>query len=236
MSFEIDWRKNFYGISWAHEKDRIVVTIVFEDKDGAIEISNNLENWSEKFTRLTIIEKEEDEFALCCYQDPQVSKTDNHIGLFRTGMRQSSGYNQVKPIIEERAPLLQIAFAADAIDITTYEEISKLIPIRKFRIINENNGSHLLDIPSYFVTKPEDYPVSDTFKVLEGHDILRTDNLIIALVVVESDKGKDIRLYRWQKRGEEWKVDLCRMSVLRWNFVDIYNKMMGFRNKYDLHD
>lgn len=139
MSFEIDWRKNFYGISWAHEKDRIVVSIVFEDKDEAVEISKNIENWSEKFTRLTIIEKEEDEFALCCYQDPQVSKSDKHIGLFRTGMRQSSGYNQVKPIIEEKAPLLQIAFAADAIDITTYEEVSKLIPIRKFRIINEKD-------------------------------------------------------------------------------------------------
>ena len=139
MSFEIDWRKNFYGISWAHEKDRIVVSIVFEDKDEALEISRNIENWSEKFTRLTIIEKEEDEFALCCYQDPQVSKSDKHIGLYRTGMRQSSGYNQVKPIIEEKAPLLQIAFAADAIDITTYEEVSKLIPIRKFRIINEKD-------------------------------------------------------------------------------------------------
>ena len=139
MSFEIDWRKNFYGISWGHEKDRIVVSIVFEDKNEAVEISKNIENWSEKFTRLTIIEKEEDEFALCCYQDPQISKSDKHIGLFRTGMRQSSGYNQVKPIIEEKAPLLQIAFAADAIDITTYEEISKLIPIRKFRIINEKD-------------------------------------------------------------------------------------------------
>ena len=139
MSFEIDWRKNFYGISWAHEKDRIVVSIVFEDKEEAVEISKNIENWSDKFTRLTIIEKEEDEFALCCYQDPQVSKSDKHIGLFRTGMRQSSGYNQVKPIIEEKAPLLQIAYAADAIDITTYEEISKLIPIRKFRIINEKD-------------------------------------------------------------------------------------------------
>ncbi|MHA7733833.1 hypothetical protein [Nitrosopumilus sp. S6] len=139
MAFEIDWRKNFYGISWAHEKDRIVVSIVFEDKDEAVEISKNIENWSEKFTRLTIIEKEEDEFALCCYQDPQVSKSDKHIGLFRTGMRQSSGYNQVKPVIVEKAPLLQIAFAADAIDITTYEEVSKLIPIRKFRIINEKD-------------------------------------------------------------------------------------------------
>ena len=139
MSFEIDWRKNFFGISWGHEKDRIVVSIVFEDKKEAVEISKNIENWSDKFTRLTIIEKDEDEFALCCYQDPQVSKSDKHIGLFRTGMRQSSGYNQVKPVIEEKAPLLQIVFAEDAIDISTYEEISKIIPIRKFRIINEKD-------------------------------------------------------------------------------------------------
>ena len=145
MSFEIDWRKNFYGISWGHEKDRIVVSIVFEDKNEAVEISKNIENWSEKFTRLTIIEKEEDEFALCCYQDPQVSKSDKHIGLFRTGMRQSSGYNQVKPIIEEKAPLLQIAFAADAIDITTYEEISKLIPI-SFSVLRISNPSKTLNV------------------------------------------------------------------------------------------
>ena len=139
MSFEIDWRKNFYGISWAHEGDRIVVSIVFEDRDEAEEVSRNVEQWSEKFTRLTIIEKEDDEFALCCYQDPQVSKTDRHVGLFRTGMRQSSGYSQVKPIMAERAPLLQIAYAADAIDITTYEEVSRVIPIRKFRIIGERD-------------------------------------------------------------------------------------------------
>ena len=129
----------FWYFMGAHEKDRIVVSIVFEDKKEAIEISKNIEKWSDKFTRLTIIEKDEDEFALCCYQDPQVSKSDKHIGLFRTGMRQSSGYNQVKPIIEEKAPLLQIVFAEDAIDISTYEEISKIIPIRKFRIINEKD-------------------------------------------------------------------------------------------------
>ena len=32
MSYQIDWRKNFYGISWAHEKDRLVLSLVFEDK------------------------------------------------------------------------------------------------------------------------------------------------------------------------------------------------------------
>ncbi len=138
MSFEINWHGNF-GILWAYEKDRFVVSTVFEDKEEAITIAKEIENWSEKFTRLTIIEKKDDEYAICCYQDPQISKSDKHIGLFRTGMRQSSGYKQVKPMIQERSPLLQIAYAADIIDMSTYEEISRLVPLRKCRIISEKD-------------------------------------------------------------------------------------------------
>jgi len=138
MSFEINWHQNF-GILWAYEKDRFVVSTVFEDKEEAISIAKEIEGWSEKFTRLTIIEKKDDEYAICCYQDPQISKSDNHIGLFKTGMRQSSGYEQVKPMIEERSPLLQIAYASDIIDMSTYEEISRLVPLRKCRIISEKD-------------------------------------------------------------------------------------------------
>ena len=138
MSFEINWHGNF-GILWAYEKDRFVVSTVFEDKEEDNLIAKEIETWSEKFTRLTIIEKKDDEYAICCYQDPQISKSAKHIGLFRTGMRQSSGYEQVKPMIEERSPLLQIAYAADIIDMSTYEEISKLVPLRKCRIISEKD-------------------------------------------------------------------------------------------------
>ncbi len=138
MSFEINWHGNF-GILWAYEKDRFVVSTVFEDKEEAITIAKEIEDWSEKFTRLTIIEKKDDEYAICCYQDPQISKSDKHIGLFRTGMRQSSGYEQVKPMIEERSPLLQIVYASDIIDMRTYEELSRLVPLRKCRIISEKD-------------------------------------------------------------------------------------------------
>ncbi len=138
MSFEINWHGNF-GILWAYEKDRFVVTTVFEDKKEANFIAKEIENWSEKFTRLTIIEKKDDEYAICCYQDPQISKSDKHIGLFRTGMRQSSGYEQVKPMIEEGPPLLQISYATDIIDLSTYEQISRLVPMRKCRIISEKD-------------------------------------------------------------------------------------------------
>jgi len=54
-------------------------------------------------------------------------------------MKQSSGYEQAKPMIEERAPLLQIAYAADVRDMSTYEQISRLVPIRKCRIISEKD-------------------------------------------------------------------------------------------------
>jgi len=137
--FEINWHRNFYGISWAYEKDRLVISTVFEDKKDANFIAKEIENWSDKFTRLTIIEKDNDEFAICCYQDPQISKNGKQIGLFRTGMRQSSGYKQAKPMIEEKSPLLQIAYAADVRDINTYEEISRLVPMRKCRIISEKD-------------------------------------------------------------------------------------------------
>ncbi len=79
MSFEINWHGSF-GILWGYEKDRFVVTTVFEDKEEAISIAREIEGWSEKFTRLTIIEKRDDEYAICCYQDPQISKSNKHIG------------------------------------------------------------------------------------------------------------------------------------------------------------
>lgn len=81
-----------------------------------------------------------------------------------------------------------------------------------------------------------DYPVSETFKVLEGYDVYRSTNLIVALVVVESDFGRDLRLYRWQKRNDAWKVDLCRMSVASWNWDAISQKAKELIEKYKLEE
>jgi hypothetical protein len=138
-SFDIEWKGNFYGIYWAYEKDRLVVSTVFEDKEEALQLAKEVENWSDKFTRMTLIEKNNDEYALCCYQDPQISKSKKNLGLYRSGMRQAGGYEQAKPMIEERSPLLQIAYAADVRSINTYEQISRLVPIKKCRIIKESD-------------------------------------------------------------------------------------------------
>ena len=139
MSFEIDWYRNFFNISWAREQDKLVLLVVFEDKKVATDVAHEIESWSEKFTRLTIIEKEGDEFAICCYEDPQISKSDKKIGLFITGMRQSAGYEYTKIIIEDKSTLLQIIHADDFLDIKTHEEVSKLVPLRKCRIISEKD-------------------------------------------------------------------------------------------------
>ena len=139
MSFEINWYRDFFNISWAREQDKLVLLVVFEDKKVARTVAKEIESWSEKFTRLTIIEKEQDEFAICCYEDPQISKSNKKIGLFITGMKQSTGYEYTKIIIEDKSTLLQITYAEDFIDIKTHEEISKLVPLRKSRIISEND-------------------------------------------------------------------------------------------------
>jgi hypothetical protein len=139
MSFEINWYRDFFNISWAREQDKLVLLVVFEDKKVARTVAKEIESWSEKFTRLTIIEKEQDEFAICCYEDPQISKSNKKIGLFITGMKQSTGYEYTKIIIEDKSTLLQITYAEDFIDIKTHEEISKLVPLRKCRIISEKD-------------------------------------------------------------------------------------------------
>ena len=139
MSVEINWYRNFFNISWAREQDKLVLLVVFEDKKVATNVAKEIESWSEKFTRLTIIEKEHDEFAICCYEDPQISKSDKRIGLFITGMKQSTGYEYTKIIIEDKSTLLQITYDKDFLDIKTHEEISKLVPLRKCRIISEKD-------------------------------------------------------------------------------------------------
>ena len=65
MSSEIDWYRDFFNISWAREQNKLVLLIVFEDKKIATSVAQEIESWSEKFTRLTIIEKEDDEYAIC---------------------------------------------------------------------------------------------------------------------------------------------------------------------------
>jgi hypothetical protein len=86
----------------------------------------------------------------------------------------------------------------------------------------------------------QNYPVSEQYKVLEGYDLYRSSKLIIALVAVYNKFGKDLRLYRWQKRFDNltqlvsWKVDLARMSVRGWDWEKITTKARELKERYGI--
>lgn len=138
MVFSIDWYREFYGIAWAYENNRLVISPIFEDREIAFKLAKQLEDWNDRFTKLTIIEKDNGEYAICCFQDPQISKDNKQVGIFRDGLSQIGGYDQAKPMIEEKSPLLQIAYASNATNMNTYEQVSRLVSIAKCKIINEN--------------------------------------------------------------------------------------------------
>ncbi|CAI9831327.1 conserved hypothetical protein [Nitrosopumilaceae archaeon] len=134
MEVGITWKRDTFGISWAYEGERLVVSTVFEDKSEAASIAREVEGWNTRFTRITVVELDDVQYALCVYQDPQVAR-GGRTGLYREGVR-GTGYEQAKPMILERPPLLQIAYAEDMLDMRTYEQVSSLVPLRKCRIIS----------------------------------------------------------------------------------------------------
>ena len=42
MSFEIDWYRDFFNISWAREQDKLVLLIVFENKKIATNVAQEI--------------------------------------------------------------------------------------------------------------------------------------------------------------------------------------------------
>ena len=137
MVFSIQWYNEFYGIAWAYENKRLVISPIFENKEVALTLAKQLEDWNDRFTKLTIIEKDNGEYSICCFQDPQISKNSKQVGIFRSGLSQIGGYEQAKPMIEEKTPLLQIAYASNATNMNTYEQVSRLVSLAKCKIIHE---------------------------------------------------------------------------------------------------
>lgn len=51
----------------------------------------------------------------------------------------------------------------------------------------------------------EKFPVSKTLKVIEGTTVYKTDKWWSAVLVVESFGRKQIAVYLWNKKEDEWK-------------------------------
>jgi phage terminase large subunit GpA-like protein len=82
----------------------------------------------------------------------------------------------------------------------------------------------------YPVKSYENYPQ----KVLEGFDIYTSAGRWIAIVVVETEKRKELRLYAWRKRGEEWKVDLASLNIGFWDLKTLLDKAEILKQKYNI--
>ena len=82
----------------------------------------------------------------------------------------------------------------------------------------------------YPVRSYENYPQ----KALDGHDIYKSANRWIALVVVETERRKELRLYAWRKRGEDWKVDLASLNVGFWDLKILLEKAVELKNKHSI--
>ena len=130
----IKWVANFHRIAWAREKRRLVVSIISEDEDGAISLARHINKWNDRFVKLIIIEGD-DEYAVCCYQDPMASR-DQSIGLYRPRLPRTVGYEQAKIFFKERPPLFQVAYASDYTRMETYRQVSRLVSPARSRIIS----------------------------------------------------------------------------------------------------
>ena len=87
----------------------------------------------------------------------------------------------------------------------------------------------------------EKYPVSKTYEILDGFDIHRTSQQIIAMVVVYDTKKKrnDIRFCRWFNKFGKWKVPNWGIRVLDHAQIfttDVINRISIFKEKYAISE
>jgi len=82
------------------------------------------------------------------------------------------------------------------------------------------------------------YPLSDFYTFEDGVDIVRTNNKIVALVVVSQGNSKTMRFYAWRKKNvdgeDKWKVELARMDCKGWNWEKISTLAMQLKQKHGL--
>ena len=75
------------------------------------------------------------------------------------------------------------------------------------------------------------YPLGEFYKLIDACDLVRTNNKIVAFLLVSQGSSKAIRFYVWRKKAEDvWKVDLASMDSTKWNFDDCYRKISEWKS------
>jgi len=147
------------GIAYAQDNG-IIVFVAFTDEKEAQRISRIVDGWNENFTIMTFVEWPNDEYSLVYYQDPKMSFDKINHGLFGSTYDQNHGYNQIKSIIQKTKPDIQIIYASDLSDVSTYKKTSTRNSIGKCRIISKSD----LTNQEYFYEKTA-HEVSGGYKI-----------------------------------------------------------------------
>jgi len=85
---------------------------------------------------------------------------------------------------------------------------------------------------TYQECKGNKYPLNEYYMLIDCHDVIRTNNKIIAFLVVDDRGTKKIRFYAWRKKGDSWKVDLARVDTRGWDFENISQSIAEFKKKH----
>ena len=105
----------------------------------------------------------------------------------------------------------------------------------------DESGRRVPNRRSMSGTLRDKYPVGEIYEVLDGFDIHRTSQQIIAIVVVYDAKKQrnDIRFCRWFNKYGKWKVPSWGISVLDHSQIftsDVINRISIFKEKYAISE
>ena len=105
----------------------------------------------------------------------------------------------------------------------------------------DESGMHVPKMRSMSGTLRDKYPVGEIYEVLDGFDIHRTSQQIIAIVVIHNAKKKrnDIRFYRWFNKYGEWKIPSMGISVLDHSGIftpDVINRISKLKEKHNVSE
>ena len=88
------------------------------------------------------------------------------------------------------------------------------------------------------MSQSEQFPVKSyegfEQKVLDGHTIYKSSKRWVALVVVEANNKKELRLYSWEFRKDTWKVALASQNVGFWNWDELLSKVKELKQKSNI--
>lgn len=139
---KFSWHDNFYGIAWRIHAGNPIAVPLFVKLDEAQKIAKTVKTWNPKNAHLTFIEKNNGGYSVCIFNEPDDS--GKNIGLYRSGMSQTGTYGKIKQMIEKKSSMwnpmrvyVQIAYAADPADSTSYQNLTDLVSVGRLEIISE---------------------------------------------------------------------------------------------------